>query len=82
MKLIIGHLGDTISQSQGTSSVMHTQSSGFGMGTNSLMNHTINTNRDSELLQSTGQLTRRTAKQFFSKENENHPSIEENHKLR
>jgi len=46
------------------------------------MNHTINTNRESDMLLSTGQMSRRTAKQFFSKDNINHPSIEENKKLK
>jgi hypothetical protein len=49
----------------------------------SMMNRTINTNRDSEMMISTdtGRQAHRTAKQFFSKNNQNHPSIEENKKL-
>lgn len=57
---------------------MNTQTSGFGMG-GSMLNHTINSKSD--MLLSTERTSRRTAREFFSKENLNHPSIEENKQL-
>jgi hypothetical protein len=80
MKQIISYMGETVSQSQ--SSVMQTQSSGFGMATQSFMNQTINSSQSNALLQSGRMSTARSVKQFFSKDNENHPSIEENKKLK
>ena len=65
-------MGDTISQSQGT---LQTQSSGFGMNS-SILNKTIKSDMKSEYS------ARRTAREFFSKDNESHPSIEENKLLK
>lgn len=72
MRQIIRFMGDAVSQSQGT---MQTQSSGFGMSS-SLLNKTIKSDMKSEYS------ARRTAREFFSKDNENHPSIEENKMLK
>ena len=65
-------MGDAISQSQGT---MQTQSSGFGMSS-SMLNKTIKSDMKSDFS------ARRTAREFFSKDNESHPSIEENKMLK
>ena len=72
MRQIIRFMGDAVSQSQGT---MHTQSSGFGMSS-SLLNKTIKSDMKSEFS------ARHTAREFFSKDNESHPSIEENRMLK
>jgi len=61
---------------------MQTQSSGFGTG--SFMNQTITSKQSEKSILTTGRSNaiNRTAKQFFSKDNENHPSIEENKRLK
>ena len=78
MKRIIRQMSEQISESQG-GSVMHTQSSGFGIG-GSMLNQTINSKSD--MLLNTDRSSRRTAREFFSKDNLNHPSIEENKQLK
>lgn len=72
MRQIIRFMGDNITQSQGT---LHTQSSGFGINS-SMMNKTLKSDMKSELS------IRRTAREFFSKDNESHPSISENKLLK
>lgn len=72
MRQIIRFMGDTISQSQGT---LHTQSSGFGMNS-SMLNKTLKSDTKSDFS------ARRTAREFFSKDNEAHPSISENKLLK
>lgn len=57
---------------------MHTQTSGFNVG-GSMLNQTINSNMNS--LMNTERIQRKTAREFFSKDNLNHPSIEENKQL-
>lgn len=71
MRQMIVQMSEIISQSQG--SVMQTQSSGFGMGGGSILNHTLKSD-----MQMSSMTSRRTAREFFSKDNVDHPIIEEN----
>jgi hypothetical protein len=65
MKQMIQQMSEQLRESQG-GSVMNTQTSGFGMG-GSMLNHTINSKSD--MLMSSERSSRRTAREFFSKEN-------------
>ena len=77
MRQLIRQMSEVISQSQGTGSIMNTQSDGFGIG-GSMLNHTLK----SDMQMSTNTITRRTAREFFSRDNLQHPSIEENKHLK
>ena len=75
MRQMIVQMSDMLSQSQG--SVMQTQSSGFGMGGGSILNHTLKSD-----MQMSSMTQRKTAREFFSKDNVIHPTIEENKQLK